>query len=97
MPRRAHLYGDSACQGYDKEHSNVDFPYKKPKKRELTDEEKEYNRGLSGFRVRVEHGIGRTKRFRIVSDRYRNPRRTHHTKTSIVAGMVNMNAGFKAC
>ena len=94
---RAHLYGDSAYQGYDKEHSNIDFPYKKPKKGELTGEEKEYNRGLSGFRVGVEHGIGRTKRFRIVSDRYRNPRRTHHTKTSIVAGMVNMNAGFKAC
>ena len=97
LPGRAHLYGDSAYQGYDKEHSNIDFPYKKPKKGELTDEEKEYNRGLSGFRVRVEHGIGRTKRFRIVSDRYRNPRRTHHTKTSIVAGMVNMNAGFAAC
>ena len=97
LPGWARLYGDSAYQGYDKEHANIDFPYKKPKKGELTEEEKEYNRGLSGFRVRVEHAIGRTKRFRIVSDRYRNPRRTHHTKTSIVAGMVNMNAGFKAC
>ena len=96
LPARARLYGDSAYQGYDKEHPNIDFPYKKPKKGELTGEEKEYNRGLSGFRVRVEHGIGRTKRFRIVSDRYRNPRRTHRTKTAIVAGMVNMNAGFAA-
>lgn len=96
LPARARLYGDSAYQGYDKEHPNIDFPYKKPKKGELTGEEKEYNRGLSGFRVRVEHGIGRTKRFRIVSDRYRNPRRTHRTKTAIVAGMVNMNAEFAA-
>ena len=35
-----------------------------------------------------------TKRFRIVSDRFRNPLRTHHTKTSIVAGLVNIEAGF---
>ena len=61
---------------------------------ELNDEQKEYNRGLSSFRVAVEHRIGRTKRFRIVSDRFRNPRRTHHTKTSIIAGLVNVEAGF---
>ena len=96
LPKKAHLYGDSAYQGYDKEHQNIDFPYKKPKDGELNDEEKEYNRGLSGFRVRVEHRIGRIKRFRIVSDRYRNPLHTHHTKTSIIAGLVNMEAGFNS-
>ncbi len=90
-------HADSTYQGYDREHPNIDFPYEKPKKGELTGEEKEDYRGLGGFRVRVEHGIGRTKRFRIVSDRYRKPRRTHRTKTAIVAGMVNMNAGFAAC
>ena len=26
----AHLYGDSAYQGYDKAHPNIDYPYKKP-------------------------------------------------------------------
>lgn len=94
LPRKARGYADSGYQGYDKEHSNLDIPYKKPKDGELTAEEKEYNRGLSSFRVAVEHRIGRTKRFRIVSDRFRNPRRTHHTKTSIVAGLVNVEAGF---
>jgi hypothetical protein len=92
-----HLYGDSAYQGYDKEHANIDYPYKKPKGGELNAEEKEYNAGLSRFRVKVEHRIGRCKRFRIVSDRFRNPRDTHHTKASIVAGMANLNAGFPAC
>ena len=72
LRKGVHLYGDSAYQGHDKEHSNIDFPYKKPKKGELTQEEKEYNRGLSGFRVRVEHAIGRMKRFRVVSDRFRH-------------------------
>jgi hypothetical protein len=60
----------------------------------LTEEENDYNRGLSSFRVAVEHRIGRTKRFRIVADPFRNPRRTDHTKTSIIAGLVNIKAGI---
>jgi hypothetical protein len=94
LQREARVYADSAYQGYDKEHRNLEFPYKKPKGGELTSEEKEYNRALSSFRVRVEHRIGRAKRFRIVGDRFRNPLGTHHTKTSIVAGLVNIEAGF---
>jgi hypothetical protein len=94
LPKEARAYVDSAYQGYDKEHPNLDLPYKRPKGGELTSEEKEYNRALSSFRVGVEHRIGRTKRFRIVGERFRNPLATHHTKTSIVAGLVNIEAGF---
>jgi hypothetical protein len=94
LPRRARCHADSAYQGYDKDHPNLDIPYKKPKGGTLSDEEKDYNRGLASFRVAIEHRIGRTKRFRILSDRYRNPRRTHHTKTTIIAGLVNLDAGF---
>jgi hypothetical protein len=95
LPKGARAYGDSAYQGYDKEHKAIDYPYKKPKGGELSEEEKVYNKGLSRFRVRVEHKIGQVKRFRIVSDRFRNPRRTHFTKTSIIAGLVNMESGFE--
>jgi hypothetical protein len=94
LPKEAHAYVDSAYQGYDKEHRNREFPDKKPKGGELSGEDKAYNRALSSFRVRVEHQIGRTKRFRIASDRFRNPLETHHTKTSIIAGLVNIEAGF---
>jgi hypothetical protein len=94
LPDEARIYADSAYQGYDKEHPNIDVPYKKPQGGGLDDEQKDYNRGLGSFRVGVEHCIGRCKRFRIVSDRYRNPRRTHHTKTAIIAGLVNIEAGF---
>ena len=97
LPRGARAYADSAYQGYDNEHKAIDFPYKKPKGGRLTDEEKEYNAGLSRFRVRVEHKIGQVKRFRIVSDPFRNPRRTHFTKASIIAGIVNMASGLEAC
>jgi hypothetical protein len=94
LPKKARLYADSAYQGYEKEHRNLEFPYKKPKNGKLTDEEKEYNRGLSGFRVRVEHRIGRTKRFRIAAERFRNPLGTHNTKISIIAGLVNLEDGY---
>ena len=97
LPGEARIHADSAYQGYDKEHPNIDHPYKKPKGGSLTAEEKQYNRGLSGFRVRVEHKIGETKRFRIVSNPFSNPRHAHFTKTSIVAGIVNMAAGFTPC
>ena len=94
LPKHARGYADGAYQGYDKDHPDLDIPYKKPKGGELTAEETDYNRGLGSFRVAIEHRIGRTKRFRILSDRYRNPRHTHHTKTSIIAGLVNVEAGF---
>ena len=97
LPKRARAYADSGYQGYDKEHKAMEFPYKKPKGGKLNEEEKEYNAGLSRFRVRVEHKIGQVKRFRIASDVFRNPRRTHFTKTSIIAGIVNMESGFEAC
>ena len=97
LPRGARAYGDSAYQGYDNEHKAIDYPYKKPRDGKLTEEEKEYNTGLSRFRVRVEHKIGQVKRFRIVSNPFRNPRRTHFTKASIIAGIVNMESGFEAC
>ena len=93
LPKQARGYVDSAYQGYDREHPNLEFPYKKPKGGALTSEEKEYNRALSSFRVRVEHRIGRTKRFRIVGDRFHNPLGTQHTKTSILASLVNIKAG----
>jgi len=38
--------------------------------------------------------LGRTKRFRIAGERFRNPLGTHHAKTSIVAGLVNIEAEF---
>lgn len=59
LPRRARVYADSAYQGYGRDHPNLDVPYKKPKGGELTQAEKDYNRGLGRFRVAVEHRIGR--------------------------------------
>jgi hypothetical protein len=65
------LYQDTGYQGYKPEGVVIIQPIKKPKNRELTKEEKEYNRNVSSFRIRVEHAIGSVKYMRIVKDECR--------------------------
>ena len=64
-------------------------PHKKPKGGKLTDAQKAFNRSFSSTRVKVEHGIGRMKRFGIASQRFRNPRRTHTILMKNVSGLAN--------
>ncbi len=94
MPKQAHVYADSGHQGLQEDHTAIEIPYKKTKKRPLTKEEREYNHALSRFRVRVEHRIGRLKTFRILSERYRYPRNRYGVKISTVAGIINLVDGF---
>jgi hypothetical protein len=45
------------------------MPTKKPKGKELTEEQKLENKKISSFRILVEHAIGGVKRCRIVKER----------------------------
>lgn len=94
LPKGSHVYADSGYQGLQDDHPDTELPYKKTKKRPLTKEEKEYNHALSRFRVRVEHTFAKIKRFRMLSERFRYPRASHAAKFAIVAGIVNIAAGF---
>lgn len=94
LPKQAHVYADSGYQGLQDSHAGVEIPYKKTKARPLTKDERAYNHALSRFRVRVEHSIARLKVFRILSDTYRYPRAAYGAKISIVAGILNLAAGF---
>ena len=49
---------------------------RKPGKK-LTPAEKEYNKALSKIRIRVEHAIRQVMVFRVMGDRYRNPRKKY--------------------
>ena len=71
FPYPCRLYQDTGYQGYKPEGVVIFQPIKKPKGRDLTKEEKEYNKEISSFRVRVEHAIGSVKRMRIVKDECR--------------------------
>lgn len=94
VPDGTTAYADSGYQGLDKLHTDTEIPYKASKNKPLDDEEKEYNRGLSSFRVRIENVFAQMKVFRILSERYRNKRKRHHIKVNIIAGIVNMKNGF---
>lgn len=94
LPKDAQAYADSGYQGYQSDHPALDIPYKKSKKKPLTGDERKYNHALSRFRVCVEHSIARLKRFRILSDRFRYPRKSHAAKISIIAGICNLAARF---
>jgi len=65
------LYQDTGYQGFRPEGVIIKQPIKKPKGRELTAKEKEHNKNISSYRVRVEHAIGSAKYMRIVKDECR--------------------------
>ena len=73
---------------------NADFltffpPKKKTKKQRLTKEERTKNRKLSSERVLNENVIGMLKRFKIISDRYRNRRKRFGLRFNLIAGIYN--------
>ena len=64
---------DLGYQGFDKEYKckKLFIPHKKPKKSELTDNQKAENKNIASERIKVEHSIGGMKRYRILSERLR--------------------------
>ena len=65
------------------------LPYKKKRNQFLSDDEKEYNKIHSKMRIIVEHTISRLKKYRIMSDIFRNKLRKYNKVSDIVAGLVN--------
>jgi hypothetical protein len=71
FPAPCILYQDTGYQEFRPEGVVIKQPVKKPKGRSLTQEEKEYNKKIASFRIRVEHAIGSAKHMRIVKDECR--------------------------
>jgi len=80
---------DNGYQGLQKIHNKTFMPKKKSKKRPLTQEERRQNRELSSQRVVNEHVIGKIKRFKIVTDRYRNRRKRFGLRFNLIVGVYN--------
>jgi len=81
---------DSGYQGLQKIHSKTQMPKKRSKKNPLTQEDKKSNRQLSSDRVLNENVIGNLKRFKIISDRYRNRRKRFSLRFNLIAGIYNL-------
>jgi hypothetical protein len=74
------------------------LPHKKKRnQQELSEEEKEYNKIHSQKRIIVEHTISRLKKYRIMSDIFRNKLRKYDKVSDIVAGLVNYRIMSQQC
>lgn len=68
----------------------VKTPFKKPKGRDLTQQQKLFNATLSAIRVRVEHCIGWVKNWAILANRFRCAHSIHSSITCTICGLVNL-------
>lgn len=74
----------------------IHMPVKKPKGRQLTDQQKEKNRKISSFRVLVEHAIGGVKKYRIIKDRFRCRKFAFDDQVMLIAcGLHNLRISLR--
>ncbi len=85
------MEADSGYQGLVQLHTNSLLPKKSSKNCPLTKQERKDNREISRKRIFVEHAIRFVKRFRILSERYRNRRRRFALRFSLIAGICNFD------
>jgi hypothetical protein len=83
------ITADTGYQGIAKLHANSLSPRKRSKRHPLSKEDKQFNHFVSSQRMANEHVIGRLKRFRILSERYRNRRKRFALRFSLIAGICN--------
>jgi len=91
LPASVALLPDTGFVGIDKQHANTLIPKKKPRGGFLTEAEKAMNRLISSSRIVVEHAIGGMKRFRSVSDIYRNKNGWDDQLVNVAAGLWNFH------
>lgn len=72
IPDKVAVEGDLGFQGLQNEFDNIYLPHKKPKGKELSEQQKQENRAFSRQRVKCEHAHAGIKRYRSVTDVYRN-------------------------
>jgi hypothetical protein len=94
LPNAEEKLADSGYQGLQKEVADIQIPIKATKKKPLTDEEKAANKTLSSKRIKIEHAIGKMKQNSILSDRYRRRLGYYGVVTTIIAFLVNFQAGL---
>ena len=83
------ILADTGYLGIDKILKNSEIPHKKKKGKNLTKKEKKENRKLSSVRIIVENVIGCVKKFKILSERYRNRRKRFGLRFNLIAGIYN--------
>jgi hypothetical protein len=72
IPKDVGIWTDSGFQGIQHRHPNTLICKRGRKDKPLTDLEKKENKVIASFRMVSEHAIGRIKRFKALSDVFRN-------------------------
>ena len=85
------LEADTGYQGLVRLHANSLLPKKRSKNHPLTKQQRKENHEISSKRIFVEHAIRFVKRFRILSERYRNRRNRFALRFSLIAGICNFD------
>jgi len=80
---------DTGYKGLQNIHIRTELPQKSSKYHPLTREQKIQNRDISSRRVLVENVIGSIKRFRILSERYRNRRKRFALRFNLISAIHN--------
>lgn len=83
------VQADTGYKGIQTIHQNSSIPFKRKRNVKLSKEEKRHNHKLASERIFVEHVIGRLKRFKVISERYRNRRRRFGLRFNLIAGIYN--------
>lgn len=81
---------DSGYTGIKKFHSNSRVPIKRSAKKPLSKDDRRMNRNIASERALNENVIGSLKRFKVLSDRYRNRRKRFGLRFNLIAGIYNL-------
>jgi len=96
-PKGSRLYKDTGFQGYEPKNTSTKQSKKKPRGKELSDQDKDLNRCIAKVRIGVEHSIGCAKIYHIVRDTLR-----HHLEgfadrvMEIACGLHNLRIETRA-
>lgn len=71
-------------------------PRRKPRGKDRPREDRRYNRAFARRRIKVEHAIGRLRRYQALSAVNRHGRKGHEARVRAVAGLVNRMLDLKA-
>ena len=93
------VLGDSGYRGIQKVHANTLLPIRhKEDIAKLSEEEKAIrkvrNKMISSIRMKIEHIIGRIKRFKIIAEKYRNRLKRLLLRFNLICGIVNFEICF---
>jgi hypothetical protein len=98
LPEGIGMLGDLAYVGMEKLSPGVEAsaPRRKPRGKPRPEEDIAYNKEFSRRRVKVEHSIGRMRRFKAVAEVDRHHQRYHTGRVKAVAGLVNRQLRYGA-